>query len=62
VPTGLPDKEQVVSVVEKLEPETVTVTPGTAVVAVSLIDGAAAVTVNVVEAESPPGLPLAVIV
>jgi hypothetical protein len=62
VPTGLPDNEQVVSAVEKPEPEIRTVTPTVAEVGLSSIDGEATVSVNVVEAESPLGLPLAVIV
>ena len=59
--TGLPDNEQLVSVEEKPEPDTSTVAPTEAESGLSAID-VALVTVKLAEAESLPGLPLAVIV
>jgi len=61
-PTGPPDSEQLVSAVEKSEPSTSTDTPTGTEVALSVIDGDAPLTVKLAEAESPPGLPVAVIV
>jgi hypothetical protein len=60
--TGVPDNEQLVSVEENPEPDTSTLAPTEAEVGLNTIDGGAPVTVKLAEAESPPGLPLAVIV
>ena len=62
IPTGLPDNEQLVSAVEKSAPSTSTDAPTTAEVELSVIDGDAPLTVKLAVAESPPGVPLAVIV
>lgn len=62
VPTGLPDNEQLVSAVEKSDPVTSTVAPTEAEVELSVIDGDVPLTVRLAEAESPPGLPVAVTV
>ena len=62
VPTGLPDNEQLVSAVEKPDPVTSTDVPTGAEVELSVIDGGTPLTVKLAEAESLPGLPLAVIV
>jgi len=59
--TGVPDNEQLVSVEENPEPDTSALAPTEAESGLSVID-AVVVTVKVAEAESPPGLPLAVIV
>jgi hypothetical protein len=60
--TGLPDSEQLVSAVEKPDPSTSTDAPTGAEVELSVIDGGAPLTVKLAEAESPSGLPVAVIV
>jgi hypothetical protein len=54
-PTTLPDNEQLVSLVEKPEPDTVTVDPTCPDAGLSVIDRVtdAEVTVNVADAESP---------
>ncbi|MGP8070612.1 MAG: hypothetical protein ACLP5V_12055 [Candidatus Bathyarchaeia archaeon] len=62
VSTGLPDNEQLVSAVEKPDPVTSTVAPTGAEAELSVIEGGAPLTVKLAEAESLPGLPLAVIV
>jgi len=62
VSTGLPDNEQLVSAVEKSNPVTSTDAPTGAEVELSVIDGDAPLTVKLAEAESPLGLPLAVMV
>ena len=62
VSTGLPDNEQLVSAIEKSEPATSTVVPTGADVELSVIEGDAPLTAKLAEAESLPGLPLAVIV
>ena len=49
--TGLPASEQLVSVVEKFDPVTLTVAPTCAEVGLNLIDGAG--TVKLADAESP---------
>jgi hypothetical protein len=58
--TGLPDKEQVVSVDENPEPETTTVAPTAPETGVRVTVGP--LNPNVAEAESPVGVPVAVIV
>ena len=62
LPTGIPDNEQPVSALEKSDPVTSTDVPTGAEVRLSVIDGDAPLTVKLAEAESSPGLPLAVIV
>jgi hypothetical protein len=62
VPTGVPDIEQLVSAVEKPDPATSTDVPTGAEVGLSVIDEGAPLTVKLAEAESPPGLPVTVIV
>jgi hypothetical protein len=59
--TGVPDNEQLVSVEVNPEPEMSTLAPIEAESGLTAID-AVLVTVKLVEAESPPGLPLAIIV
>jgi hypothetical protein len=57
----VPDNVQVVSLVEKPEPVTVTVVPAGAITGLSTIDRARAPTVNAADAESPDD-PITVIV
>ena len=52
VPTGLPDNEQLVSAVEKSNPDTSIDAP-TGAVGLSVIDGGAPLTVKLADAESP---------
>ena len=60
--TPPPDKEHPESVGENPEPEICTVAPGRADDGLSVIEGAAGLTLKLSDAESPPGLPLAVTV
>jgi hypothetical protein len=60
VPTGLPDNEQLVSLVEKSDPVASTVAPIWADVGLNVIDGGG--TVKLADAESPVWVPVTVTV
>jgi hypothetical protein len=62
VPTTLPDNEQLVSLEEKPEPDTMTDDPTCAEVGLMLIVGEVVTNWKVAVAESPVGLPVAVTV
>ncbi len=57
-----PDRVHAESLGEKPTPDTWTVAPARAVDGLRVIDGAAALTLKLDEAESPPGFPVAVTV
>jgi len=62
VTTPPPDREHPESLGENPEPEICTVAPVRAVDGFNVIDGAAGLTLKLPDAESPPGLPVAVTV